>query len=227
MPDSIASPSCMPSRVSTFCDPLAGEEAHQVVLQRQVEAGRAGVALPAGAAAELVVDAPATRAARCRRCAARPSRRPCGPPPSSSPSPRSRATVFVHTSLGTSSRVGYSGRPSASLSCFSRAQASVSGLPPRMMSVPRPAMFVRDGHRADAARPGRRSRPRGPTFSGLAFSSSCLIPRRLSMRRELLALGHVRRADQDRPAGLVHLLDLVDDRVPLLLLGAVDEVAGG
>ena len=28
------------------------------------------------------------------------------------------------------------------LECFSRAQASVSGLPPRMMSVPRPAMFV-------------------------------------------------------------------------------------
>src|SRR5262249_21240478 len=38
-------------------DPLAGEDAHQVVLERQVEAAAAGVALAAGAAAELVVDA--------------------------------------------------------------------------------------------------------------------------------------------------------------------------
>jgi len=39
-------------------DPLAGEDAHQVVLQREIEPARAGVALTAGAAAELIVDAP-------------------------------------------------------------------------------------------------------------------------------------------------------------------------
>ena len=39
-------------------DALAAENPHQVVLEREVEAGRAGVALPAGPAAELVVDAP-------------------------------------------------------------------------------------------------------------------------------------------------------------------------
>ena len=39
-------------------DPVAGEALHQVVLERQVEARRAGVALAAGAAAQLVVDAP-------------------------------------------------------------------------------------------------------------------------------------------------------------------------
>ena len=33
------------------------EDAHQVVFERQVEARRAGVALAAGAAAQLVVDA--------------------------------------------------------------------------------------------------------------------------------------------------------------------------
>ncbi len=38
-------------------DALGAEDPHQVVLQRQVEARRAGVALAAGAAAQLVVDA--------------------------------------------------------------------------------------------------------------------------------------------------------------------------
>ena len=38
-------------------DPLAGEDAHEVVFEREEEARRAGVALAAGAAAELVVDA--------------------------------------------------------------------------------------------------------------------------------------------------------------------------
>ena len=37
--------------------PVRGEALHQVVLERQVEARRARVALAAGAAAELVVDA--------------------------------------------------------------------------------------------------------------------------------------------------------------------------
>ena len=40
-------------------DPLGGEDAHQVVFQRQVESGRAGIALATGAAAQLVVDAAA------------------------------------------------------------------------------------------------------------------------------------------------------------------------
>ena len=39
-------------------DPLAGEQAHEIVLAREVEARLAGVALAARAAAELVVDAP-------------------------------------------------------------------------------------------------------------------------------------------------------------------------
>ena len=39
-------------------DAVGAEDAHQVVLERQVEARGAGVALAAGAAAELVVDAP-------------------------------------------------------------------------------------------------------------------------------------------------------------------------
>ena len=37
--------------------PLLGEDAHQVVFQRQIEARRARIALAAGASAQLVVDA--------------------------------------------------------------------------------------------------------------------------------------------------------------------------
>ena len=39
-------------------DAVRPEDAHQVVFERQVEARRARVALAAGAAAQLVVDAP-------------------------------------------------------------------------------------------------------------------------------------------------------------------------
>ena len=38
-------------------DPLGPEDAHQVVFERQIEARGPGIALPAGAAAQLVVDA--------------------------------------------------------------------------------------------------------------------------------------------------------------------------
>ena len=44
--------------VEDLVDPVAGEQAHEVVLGRQEEARLAGVALAAGAAAQLVVDAP-------------------------------------------------------------------------------------------------------------------------------------------------------------------------
>ena len=54
---SMAWPSSMPRRVSMLWHPLAGEDAHQVVFERQVEAAGARIALPAGAAAKLVVDA--------------------------------------------------------------------------------------------------------------------------------------------------------------------------
>src|SRR5204862_4839565 len=39
-------------------DPVAGEEPHEIILAGEVEARLAGVALAAGAAAKLVVDAP-------------------------------------------------------------------------------------------------------------------------------------------------------------------------
>src|SRR5262245_51933150 len=38
---------------------LGAKDAHQIVVEREIELGAAGVALTAGAAAELIVDAPA------------------------------------------------------------------------------------------------------------------------------------------------------------------------
>ena len=55
----IASPSLRPSFCSIAVHAVGAEDAHQVVLQRQEEFRAAGVALAAGAAAQLVVDAAA------------------------------------------------------------------------------------------------------------------------------------------------------------------------
>ena len=47
----------MPSRCKQVRHPLLGEDAHQVIFQRQVEARSSGIALAAGASAQLIVDA--------------------------------------------------------------------------------------------------------------------------------------------------------------------------
>ncbi len=39
-------------------DPLLGEDAHQVIFERQIEARGAGIALASGASTKLVIDAP-------------------------------------------------------------------------------------------------------------------------------------------------------------------------
>ncbi len=115
--------------------PLAGEDPHQVVFERQVEAAAAGIALATATAAKLQVDAAGfvplgaddVQAAqvfdflRLRPSSARAASISCD----------QRRPILR---CGTSSRVAY-------LSC-SWAQAIVSALPPRMMSVPRPAMLV-------------------------------------------------------------------------------------
>ena len=59
MPDSMYVVLVEPHPLHEPGDPLRGEALHQVVVEGQVEARRAGVALAAGAAAELVVDAAA------------------------------------------------------------------------------------------------------------------------------------------------------------------------
>ena len=96
-----------------------------------------------------------------------------------------------------------------------------SGLPPSRMSVPRPAMLVEM-----VTAP---LRPACATISAsrsccLAFSTLWGMPALLQHRRDALGLLDRDRADQDRLAALVALLDLLDDRVELLALGLVDDV---
>src|SRR5260370_17520651 len=64
--------------VHQLADPLSrrAEDLHQVVLERDEELARAGVALAAGAAAQLVVDAPALVAPRADDLQAAPLRHP-------------------------------------------------------------------------------------------------------------------------------------------------------
>ena len=56
--DSIGTSSSMPELQHQILHALAAEDAQQIVLQREIEAGTAGVALAAGASAQLIVDAP-------------------------------------------------------------------------------------------------------------------------------------------------------------------------
>ena len=101
------------------------------------------------------------------------------------------------------------------------ADARPAGLPPSRMSVPRPAMFV-----AMVTAPMRPAWATiGASFSwNLAFRTSCLMPAPLEHLGEDLALLDADRADQDRPARLRHLHDLVDDGVELGVLVAEDQV---
>ncbi len=96
-----------------------------------------------------------------------------------------------------------------------------SGLPPRMMSVPRPAMLV-----AIVTIP---LRPACATISAsrlvvLGVQDLVLDPVLLEHVGDQLRLLDRGRADQDRPAGLVDLADLVEDRLVLLVVGPVDHV---
>ena len=105
---------------------LGAEDAHQVVLQRQVELGAAGIALAAGAAAQLVVDAPRFVALGAEHVEAAAGQRPL------LEGGRSRRGSRPPGRLR-SSPVGRSAS-----SCSTR----ILALPPSWMSVPRPAMLV-------------------------------------------------------------------------------------
>ena len=90
-----------------------------------------------------------------------------------------------------------------------------------LMSVPRPAMLVAIVIAAFWPAPATISASRWWYF---AFSTSCLSPRRLSWRdsvSEISTLTVPMRIGQPEP---VQPLDLVDDRVVLLLPGLVDPV---
>ena len=216
-------------------DAVGAEDAHQVVFERQVEPRRARVALAAGAAAKLVVDAArfvplgaddvqaaerddlvvlgvGLRLEALRRCA----RTPAAARGRSCRGGRSRRTRSSSTNF--SSPLGsLSAISSASVCC----RAMNSGLPPRRMSVPRPAMLV-----AIVTAP---LRPAWATISAscswyFAFRTTCLMPRRFRSldSRSDFSIETV-PTSTGRPR-LLLLDDVVDDRVELLALGPVDHV---
>ena len=100
-------------------------------------------------------------------------------------------------------------------------EARPAGCRRAWMSVPRPAMFV-----AIVTAPVRPAWATIPdSFSwNLALRTSCLMPLPIEHLAESLRLLDRHRADEDRPSGRLHLLDLVDDGVELRLLVEVDEV---
>ena len=191
-------------------DALRGEALHQVVVERQVEARRARVALAAGAAAELVVDPPAVVALGADDVQAAGGDDPLV------------VLVADRLGLGQRRRVGLLvdlGRVQAAL--VEELGGQAAGLPPSRMSVPRPAMFV-----AIVTAP---LRPAWATIAGfllveLGVEDLVLDAAPLEHLAEHLGLLDRDRADEDRPAGFVHLDDLVDQRVELALLVAEDEV---
>ena len=106
---------------------LGAEDAHQIVFEREEELRGAGIALAAGAAAQLVVDAPALM-----------------PLAADDEEP---AAVERDLPLGARSRRGCARCARASRSALVDARRvsrlrRISRLPPSWMSVPRPAMLV-------------------------------------------------------------------------------------
>ena len=106
---------------------VRAEDAHQVVLEGQVELGAALVALPAGAAAQLVVDAPALVALRADDVEA-----------AGRPSLGLAEAGHLGTDGGLAAVTLGAGLHVRQLEFATR----ISTLPPSWMSVPRPAMFV-------------------------------------------------------------------------------------
>ena len=179
-----------PQQVHHRRDPLAVEPHHQVVAEREVEARLARVALTTGAAAQLVVDAARLVPLGAEHVQAAELDdlvvllRDLG----LAPSPARSAHAASYSS-GVSSGV----RP-RSRSAWSAAN---SGLPPSMMSVPRPAMLV-----ATVTAP---LRPAAATIAAsraccLALSTSCGDARGAAATSQALGLRDARGADEDRLA---------------------------
>ena len=95
---------------------LRAENAHQVVFERDEELGRAGVALPPGASAKLVVDPPAFMALGGQHI---------------------EAAGLDHHPLVLRDLL-----QNRSLARLASVRISISALPPSWISVPRPAMLV-------------------------------------------------------------------------------------
>ena len=122
----MGSPFFMPDPAHEALEVLAAEEPHEVVVEREEELGLPRVALASRAAAQLVVDAPALVALRTEDVEA---------------AEALHLLVVLAPGLVLERR-GPSGTPRRRPPSPPRLRALNSGLPPSLMSVPRPAMFV-------------------------------------------------------------------------------------
>ena len=116
--------------VDDLVDPVAGEQADEVVLRGEVEAGLAGVALAARAAAQLVVDAARLVALGAEDVEARRARRT--PSPSLMSTPRPAMFVAIVTAPGWPASLMISASRSC---CF--AFRTLCGMPCRSSSCER------------------------------------------------------------------------------------------
>ena len=184
-----------PEAVEDLVDPVAGEQAHEVVLGGEEEARLARVALAAGAAAQLVVDAPRLVA--------------LGADDEQAAGLHDLSRVLLDALLD--ARAGRRrsarrsrGRRACRPSFASSSWVRCSGLPPSLMSTPRPAMFV-----AIVTAPGWPASatisPSRSAYSGLALRTVCLMPRLRQLLAEQLGDLDRDRADEDRLAALVAL----------------------
>ena len=191
-------------------DPVAREDAHQIVFERQVEPARARIALAARAAAELVVDA-----ARLV---------PLG---AEDVQPAELAHLFA---------LGLARRRRASSTTSAKASGSLSGSRPLLAELElRDHLGVAAEHDVGAAAGHVRADRDGALAPGLRDDEClALVVLRVQDRvRDLLLLEQVRdggalldarRADEHRLALLVALENLGDDGGELLALGLVDDV---
>ena len=124
------------------------EDAHEVVFHRQIEAAGARIALAARTAAQLVVDA-----ARFMALGADDVQATGGD-----------HLVVARLPVGADARGGDFIEPRFARAAAAAASSSASLLPPSLMSVPRPAMFV-----AMVTLPGM------PAFSTMCASRSCCL----------------------------------------------------
>ena len=189
---------------------VRGEALHQVVVEREVEARGAGVPLPPGTAAQLVVDAPALVALRADDV---------------QPAGLHDALVVL---VGDLPRLGERlvvGRLVDLCRVEAPAVEQLGGETRRVAAeqdVGAPAGHVRgDRDRAGPAGLGDDARL---LLVELGVQDFVLDPALLEQVAEPLGLLDRDRAHEDRPALLLHVLDLVDDRVELGLLVEVDEV---
>ena len=105
---------------------LGAEDAHEIVIEREIEQRAAGIALAAGAAAQLVVDAAALMALGA----------------DDEEAAGADHLLLVALDFGLDLFLAAAcARPRRSMPCSSIAMR-ISALPPSLMSVPRPAMLV-------------------------------------------------------------------------------------